>query len=322
MNARTSSKILHKTKFGKYWHGKAEDLLSGDLGARLQGKVQLILTSPPFPLNTKKSYGNLKGREYLEWFVSLAEPLSRLMTPSGSIVIEIGNAWEPKRPIQSLLPLQCLLGFAAAPGVDLRLCQEFICYNPARLPSPAHWVTVKRERLTDSYTRVWWLSKSDHPQADNARVLRPYSQSMKSLLKKKAFNRKARPSQHHISEHGFLRENAGSIAHNFIELEPMSARREVRLPNAISLANTASNDGFARACRDRGIKPHPARMPGGLASFFIEFLTQPGDLVFDPFGGSNTTGYAAEQAGRKWEVVEADASYAEQSKLRFQASAE
>ena len=72
----------------------------------MEGKVQLILTSPPFPLNHKKSYGNLTGEEYLKWFQSLAPALAKLLTPDGSIVIEIGNGWEPGRPVQSLLPLK------------------------------------------------------------------------------------------------------------------------------------------------------------------------------------------------------------------------
>lgn len=316
---RPAAKALHKTSHGRYVHGPSEELLAGRLGKSLRGKVQLVLTSPPFPLNHKKSYGNLTGEEYRAWFESLAEPLAQLLTPNGSIVIEIGNAWEPDRPAQSLLPLECLLAFTKNPRAKLRLCQEFICYNPARLPSPAQWVTLQRERATDSFTRVWWLSTSDHPKADNSRVLRPYSNSMRALLKRQSFNRKDRPSGHHISNDGFLRDNGGSIAHNVFEIEPMSPGRSVRLPNAFALANTDA-DSFIHTCRERGITPHPARMPAGLAAFFIQFLTEPGDLVLDPFAGSNTTGYVAEVLRRRWLAIDADASYAKQSKIRFEDS--
>jgi len=57
------------------------------------------------------------------------------------------------------------------------------------------------------------------------------------------------------------------------------------------------------------VRPHPARMQPQLVEFFIKFLTNEGDQVFDPFGGSNTTGFVAELANRKWSVVEADANY-------------
>lgn len=310
--------MLHETAKGQYWNGDVTDLLSGELGEQLRGKVQLILTSPPFPLNSKKSYGNLNGEEYLTWFESLAPRFASLLTDDGSIVVEMGNSWVSGRPVQSLLHLESLLAFVKHRDADLRLCQQFVCYNPARLPSPAAWVTVKRERVTDSFTHVWWMAKTDHPKADNRQVLRPYSKEMKALLQRQSYNGGKRPSEHVISENGFLTDHGGSIAQNFFEMDPLDDKRQVRLPDAFSFANTVSTDRFLRKCRERNIKPHPARMPEGLAAFFIRFLTEPGDLVLDPFAGSNTTGYTAERLGRRWLAFEARAEYAEQSMIRFE----
>ena len=311
-------KPIFNTALGKYYHGDSSSILCGKLGNKLAGKVQLILTSPPFPLNSKKSYGNLTGEEYREWFASLAPLFSDLLTDDGSIVIELGNAWLSGRPVQSLLHLESLIDFIKHPTAKLRLCQQFVCYNPARLPSPAQWVTINRIRLTDSYTHLWWMSKSDYPKADNRNVLRPYSKSMKRLLKRQDYNSGKRPSEHSISKDGFLTDHGGSIATNFFELEAMEPGEEPRLPNAFRFPNTNSNDFFLRTCRDRGIDPHPARMPEGLAAFFIEFLTEPNDLIFDPFAGSNTTGYTAERLNRKWVAVEIKEDYVEQAKIRFE----
>jgi hypothetical protein len=99
-----------------------------------------------------------EGEEYANWLKSLAPAFGRLLTPDGSIVIEMGNAWEAKRPVQSLLSSRALIGFAEHPDAGLRLCQEFVCYNRARLPSPAQWVTVNRIRVKDSYTDMEFLS--------------------------------------------------------------------------------------------------------------------------------------------------------------------
>ena len=71
--------------------------------------------------------------------------------------MEIGNAWESGRPTMSTLSLRALLAFLEAGG--LHLCQQFISHNPARIPSPAQWVTVERIRVKDSFTNVWWMSK-------------------------------------------------------------------------------------------------------------------------------------------------------------------
>jgi len=311
-------KPSYSTKLGKYYKGDSVKLLSSRFGDNLKNKVQLILTSPPFPLNEKKKYGNLNGRKYLDWFTELAGIYSRLLTPDGSIVIELGNSWEHKRPIQSTLHLESLLGFLNKPEANLRLCQQFVCYNPARLPSPAQWVTVNRIRTVDSYTNIWWMAKSDYPKADNRKVLRPYSKSMIRLLKRKKYNSGTRPSQHTIGDKSFLVDNSGSIMHNVIEVEQMDENRKLRVPhNIFSLANTNSNDYFLNACRSQEIQPHPARMPLGLASFFIEFLTDPGDIVLDPFAGTNTTGYCAERLGRKWVSIEIEPKYEVQARIRF-----
>lgn len=331
-------KLIHKTDLGEYYNADSTNILKSEVGRRIKGKVQLILTSPPFPLNKKKSYGNKEGEEYKKWLANRATTFSKLLKDDGFIVIELGNAWEPKRPIQSLLHLEALMKFVNNPKANLRLCQEFICYNPSRLPSPAQWVTINRIRTVDSFTHVWWMAKSDYPKADNTKVLRPYSKSMKSLLKRKAYNAGTRPSEHKINDKSFLKDNNGSIMHNVIELKQMDEKREVRMPEAVnnfsemekkemhstapenifSFANTNSNDFYSKKCREKGITMHPARMPLPLASFFIEFLTEPGDIVFDPFAGSNTTGYCAELLGRKWISTEIKPEYAEQSKIRFE----
>lgn len=314
MNSR---RIYYETDFGQFFLGDSyAELTSGALD-EYNGKVNLIITSPPFPLNNKKKYGNLQGESYKKWFIGLAPKFEALLSENGSLVIEIGNSWESERPVQSLLHLECLLGLVK--NSDLRLIQEFICYNPSKLPSPAQWVTVNRIRAVDSYTHIWWLAKSDFPKADNSKVLRPYSKSMQQLLKKKKYNAGKRPSEHTISNNGFLKDHGGSIAHNFFELDAIEKKREVRLPfNVISFSNSNSNDYYMKACRRNNIVPHPARMNQGIVSFFINFLTDEEDLIFDPFAGSNTTGVTAEKLKRKWLTIEIDQGFANQSLYRFE----
>ena len=310
---------LYKTKLGKLLVGDSLELAKGYLNRYYRNKFQLIITSPPFPLNQKKKYGNLQGDEYLNWFVSLAPVFSDLLTKDGSLVIEIGNSWEKGRPVQSLLHLKCLLGLVGDSNSGLRLIQEFISYNPSRLPSPAQWVTVNRIRTVDSYTHVWWIAKSDFPKANNSNVLRPYSKRMKKLIDTKKFNSGRRPSQHHLSPTAFSKDNGGSIPHNLFELEEIDDSREVRLPHSVlSFSNTNSNDYYFRRCREDGKTPHPARMHPGLVSFFTEFLTEKTDLILDPFAGSNTAGYIAEKLERRWIAVEVNEDYARDSMIRFQ----
>lgn len=302
---------VYETDRGKLINSRVEDFLGSPEGKALKGKVNLIVTSPPFPLLTQKKYGNETGKEYLNWLKSLAPKLAALLSKEGSIVIEIGNAWELGEPVMSTLPLEALLAFKKTAG--LHLCQQIICHNPARLPSPAAWVTVNRWRLKDSYTHVWWMSKTPRPKADNRRVLTPYSKDMRRLLARKSYNSGKRPSGHDISPTGFLTDHGGAIPANVVDLVDTRA-----IPDSLlRFSNTGWDAAYRKYCEDHMLEAHPARMQPGLAGFFIQLLTDEGDLVVDPFAGSNTTGAVAEQLNRSWLGIEAHLPYAEGAKGRF-----
>lgn len=289
---------IYSTNKGRLFFGPCEEVLASPTLTRLKGKVQLIFTSPPFPLNEKKKYGNLKGEQYLKWLADFGPLFSEMLTPDGSIVMEVGNAWEPGSPVQSVLPYKSLLAFLEAG--KLKLCQEITYYNPARLPSPAQWVTIERIRLKDATTKIWWMAKSDNPKADNRNVLKPYSKAMQKLLKRGTYNSGTRPSEHQIGEKSFLKDNGGAIASNLIEA-----------------SNTFSTLDYQNFCKENDVHSHPARMPAAIPEFFIKFLTEKNDIVLDPFAGSNTTGAAAERLGRRWVSIEAMAPYAMSSIAHF-----
>lgn len=291
--------VSYETDLGTMYRGSIENFLDSGLSLGLREEVQLIFTSPPFPLNRAKRYGNKVGDEYLEWLGELASPLGDLLTETGSLVVELGNAWEPREPVMSTLALKALLKLLEAG--DFKLCQQFVVHNPARLPSPAQWVNVERIRVKDAYTNIWWMSRTARPKADNRKVLTGYSPSMKKLLKRQSYNAGHRPSEHHIGETSFLTDNGGAIP-----------------PNVLTISNTVSADAYRAYCKDHDLKLHPARMPPDLAEFFIQFLTDEDDLVLDPFGGSNTTGAVAEKLKRQWVTVEPEAHYIAGSKGRFQ----
>jgi site-specific DNA-methyltransferase (cytosine-N4-specific) len=270
----------------------------GDSLAFMRGlpedSIDLVVTSPPFALKRKKEYGNVDADAYCDWFMPFAYEVHRILRPTGSFVVDIGGTWNRGRPTRSLYQYQLLIRLADR----FFFAQEFFWHNRAKLPSPAEWVTVRRVRVTDAVNTVWWMSKTEHPKADNRRVLRPYSQSMKQLMEN-GYKAKRRPSGWQISKK-FGRDHGGSIPHNLLEL-----------------ANTDSNGTYLRLCKENGIKPHPARFPSGLPEFFIRFLTEPGDVVLDCFAGSNVTGRVAEDLARRWIAVELREDYLQASRYRF-----
>lgn len=261
------------------------------------GTVDLIMTSPPFGLVRKKDYGNVDADEYVEWFRPFGELFRRILKPSGSFVIDIGGAWIPQQPTRSLYHYELLIMLCRECG--FHLAQEFHWWNPAKLPTPAEWVNVRRIRVKDAVNCVWWLSPTPWPKADNRRVRVPYSDSMRKLLRD-GYNAGSRPSGHDISKEGFSKDNGGAIP-----------------PNLIAVANTESNSSYQRYCKKNELPIHPARFPAELPEYFVRMLTDPDDLVVDPFAGSCITGEVAERLGRRWICVDAEEAYLKGALSRF-----
>jgi len=258
--------------------------------------VDLVVTSPPYALHFKKEYGNVEKCQYEEWFKPFAVEIRRVLKSTGSFVLNIGGSFNSGTPTRSLYHFKLLI--ALVEEIGFCLAQECFWYNPAKLPAPAEWVTVRRQRVKDSVEYVWWLSKSAWPQANNRNVLVPYSADMRRLIRR-GYRAKVRPSGHSIT-HKFQADRGGSIP-----------------PNMIQRGNNESNSQYIAACRDAGLKVHPARFPSALPDFFIKLCTSPGQLVVDPFAGSNMTGFVAESIGRRWIASELSAEYVRASALRF-----
>jgi site-specific DNA-methyltransferase (cytosine-N4-specific) len=118
-------------------------------------------------------------------------------------------------------------------------------------------------------------------------------------LIERGYRAKKRPSGHNITEK-FGKRHRGAIPSNLIER-----------------GNNESNSSFMAACAERHLRVHPARFPAALPEFFMRLVTAPGDLVLDPFAGSNTTGFVAESLARRWLAFEIDGDYLRASALRF-----
>lgn len=258
----------YRTEYGICINEKCEVVNTQYLLPHYTNKIQMIFTSPPFPLNRAKKYGNLNGEEYKKWLCDVIESMIPLLTDTGSIVIEVGNAWNSGEPTFSTLPMETLLEIKSKCG--LNLCQEFIYHNPARLPTPIQYVNIDRIRVKDSFTRIWWLSKTSRPKANNKKVLTQYSKQMQKLLSSGKYNAGNRPSEHSISETAFNKDNGGAIP-----------------SNVLIASNTNSQDAYLIGCKKKGLKIHPARMPMDIPNFFINFLTDEKDIVLDCFSRVN-----------------------------------
>ena len=296
----------YQTACGVAYLGDSLELLR----AMPAASVNLVVTSPPYALHFKKSYGNVSKADYVEWFKPFAAEVLRVLKDDGSFVLNIGGSWNPGAPTRSLYQYKLLI--ALVEEIGFHLAQECYWYNPAKMPVPAEWVTVRRVRVKDSVEHVWWLSKTKHPKASNLKVLKPYSADM-LRLNARGLRETVRPSGHVINKSWDKMKEAGSIPGNVIgELMP-------DMPDdMLKFGNNSANDAYTLRCKEAGIQIHPARFPSALPAFFIKMLTDNGDVVVDIFAGSNTTGATAEKLGRRWIALELLPEYLDGSKFRFE----
>lgn len=285
----------YTTPLGSAFCGDSLELLK-TLG---EGTVNLVVTSPPFALLREKTYGNEAQDDYVEWLLKFCREVRRVLTDDGSFVLDLGGAYQRGVPSRSLYQWRVLL--RCVDELQFHLAEEVYWHNPSKLPSPIEWVNKRKLRMKDSVNTVWWFSKTAWPKADITKVLVPYSERMKTLLKNpEAFYKpKVRPSGHDIGK-GFGTDNGGALPSNLLQIP-----------------NTESNGIYIAACKSVGTPAHPARFPALLPQHFVRMLTVPGDLVIDIFAGSNTTGQVAEAEGRRWMSFDLSKEYVASSAFRF-----
>ncbi len=191
--------------------------------------VDLVVTSPPFPLTFRKKppYSTVGETKFVEWFLCYARECHRLLTDDGSLVIDVGRVWNKGSATKALYQHRLLI--ALCDRVGFHFAQDFYWYNPAALPAPAEWVNVRRIRVKSAVNLVFWLSKTERPKANNREVLRPYSQDMLRLITK-GYRAKERPSGHNITGK-FRKNHGGSIP-----------------PNMLEMGNDDSNSDYLKSC--------------------------------------------------------------------------
>lgn len=295
----------YTTGLGAAYLDDARDVLAN----MPDGSVNLVVTSPPYALHFQKAYGNVAKDDYVAWFLTFAHHIHRVLRDDGSFVLNIGGSYNKGMPTRSIYHFKLLI--ALVEEIGFHLAQELFWYNPAKMPMPAEWVTVRRIRVRDSVEYVWWFAKTPWPKANNRSVLRAYSKDM-IRLNERGVRATVRPSGHAIKASFDKVHAGGSIPPNVFEDDSPT--------DMLKMGNNAANDVYTARCKEAGLPIHPARFPASLPDFFIRFLTDGSDLVLDPFAGSNTTGAVAEGLGRRWLAAETVDEYLQASRFRFPAT--
>lgn len=265
--------------------------------------ITLVLTSPPYPLAKPRAYGNPTEAEYVDWICRMLEPLVKNLVPGGSICLNVSNdIFMPGMPARSLYRERLVL--ALHDRLGLWKMDELIWENKSKAPGPIQWASLQRTQLNVVYEPVYWFTNDPHAvRSNNRRVLQEHTQKHLDLIKNggEHRNRDFSDGAYSIREGRFSAQTEGRIPRNILSFGHRCA------------AQTA----YKQAARAMGLPTHGAPMPLKLAQFLIEFLTEPGEVVADPFGGSFTTADAAERLGRRWLSTEVMVEYVLGGASRF-----
>ena len=291
---------VFETERGQVLWGQAEDATA----VIEPGTVDLLYTSPPYPLLKPKEYGNLQTAEWLDWMSGLAQGWKTLLGDQGSLVLNLGSVGMKNSPAQD--PYIERFTLRLIDELGYHLIDRMALRNPSKPPVPRLWVAVRRVRLKGSLESVLWFSPSATPKADNRRVLQPYKASTVRNRKQAETASWGRGRQTRagggmqISEK-IYQDNGGAIPDVLFDAAPEG-------PNSL----------WRRACKMAGCNQHPAISPRKPIETMIGLTTEPGDLVYDSFGGSLLTAKVAEDLGRRWITTERSLDYIKSGCLRFE----
>lgn len=272
--------------------------------AALDAPIHLAITSPPYPLASARKYGNPPEPVYVDWVCRVLEPVIKNLVPGGSIVLNISNdIFLPKSPARSMYCERLLLALNDRFG--LSLMDRLVWHNPQKPPGPFQYASKARTQLNVSYEPLYWLCNDPSKvRSNNRRVLQEHSERHMNLMLNGGEKRNAEYSD------GAYRIREGSYGNV----------TEGRIPkNMLTMGHRCkSQSEYKRMALANGLPAHGAPMPMRLASFLVEFLSQEGDTIAEPFGGSMTVPLAAELLGRRWIATEIVAEYLMGGSLRFE----
>ena len=261
------------------------DLYLGDCREELKkvpdNSVDLIVTSPPYADQRKSTYGGIVAEEYVEWFMSVADELLRVLKPSGTFILNIKEKVVDGE--RSTYVMELILEMRKRGWL---WTEEFIWHKKNCFPGK--W----SNRFRDAWERLLQFNKSRKFNMYQDAVKVPVGDWAKNRLK-------------NLSETDKVRDNAKNGSGFGKNVSNWIGRETVYPTNVIHLSTECSN------------KNHSAAFPRELPEWFVKLFTRENDTVLDPFMGSGTTIEVANKMHRNAIGIEIVPEYYDAVRNRF-----
>jgi len=230
--------------------------------------IDLIVTSPPYADNRKKTYKGIPTNQYVQWFLPISYELKRVLKPEGSFVLNI-----KERTINSERQTYVLELILEMRRQGWLWTEEYIwhkknCY-------PGKWPN----RFRDAWERCLHFTKQKKFKMLQQAVMVPMGSWAEKRLTK-------------LSDTDRIRDESRSLSGFGKNVSNWLGKKYVYPTNVLHLATECSN------------RNHSAAFPISLPSWFIKLFTEPEDVVLDPFIGSGTTALACIELDRHYIGIE------------------
>lgn len=243
--------------------------------------VDLIVTSPPYADNRKKTYEGVPTDKYVEWFLPISKELKRVLKPRGSFILNI-----KERIVNSERDTYVLELIIAMRKQGWLWTEEYLWHKKNSFPGK--WPN----RFRDGWERCLHFTKQKKFKMYQKSVMVSKGKWAESRLKNLSKTDKERNMSKVMS--GF-----GKNVSNWMD-------RDLVYPsNVIHMATECQNVN------------HSAAFPVGLPEWFIKLFTKDEDVVLDPFMGSGTTAVAAKKLNRYYIGMEKHPLYRKYANKRI-----
>ena len=226
--------------------------------------VDLVITSPPYADNRKKTYGGVPPDKYAEWFLPVSHEILRVLKSSGTFILNIKEKVVGGE--RSTYVLELILEMRKQGWL---WTEEFIWHKKNCFPGK--W----SNRFRDSWERCLQFNKDKKFAMYQDAVKVPIGPWAESRLK-------------NLSETDLTRDEAKNKSGFGKKVSNWLGKDMVYPTNVLHLSTQCSN------------KNHSAAFPEELPAWFIKLFTEARDVVLDPFAGSGTSAVAAKKLGRNY----------------------
>ena len=242
--------------------------------------VDLVITSPPYAdiVNYGKDISIKKPGEYCDWLLPLFNEIHRVLKPSGSFILNIND--NCSNGLRN--PFIYELIYRSGRETKLKFYDTYIWHKMNGIPNGG------KKRFRNNTEFIFHFVK-------NQKELKFY---MDRVMEQTNIETKKR-----FERNGLFKPQGNIIngARNYDVERDLTVKDKVRPDNVFRFPT-------AGAARDNTIR-HPAPYHRQLPEYFINLLTDEGDLILDPFAGIGTTGLPCRDLNRQFTGFELNEKY-------------